>query len=119
MKKLCILLLFVFSLPTFVWANSPRFGKTKTRQARPVSEQIDALLTYPEIFKKGNQGGIVVIQFRVDEENRVAKLQVHSGNAALNADLIRQLTGRKLYLTESTPFDTHTVRLHFQSATPK
>lgn len=119
MKKLCILLLLVLSLPTFVVANLPRIGKSKARQVRSISEQVNSILTYPEILRKGNHAGIVVIQFRVDEENRVTKLQVHSGNDELNADLIRQLIGRKLYLTESTPFDTHIVRLHFQPATSR
>lgn len=118
MKKVCILL-FILAAPLLVAATSPRTGKLKARQARSLGEQVNAYLAYPELLKKRNAEGIVVIQFRVDEENRLGKLQVYSGNEELNADLTRQLTGRKIYLADSTPFDTHTVRLHFQSPSTK
>ena len=118
MKKLCLLLLILVT-PLFVAAKSPRAGKAKARSARTLGEQVNAYLTYPELLKKSSTEGIVVIQFQVDEDNRLGKLQVHSGNEELNADLTRQLIGRRVYLTDSTPFDIHTVRLHFQKPATK
>lgn len=118
MKKLCILLLIFLSMTITEAAKAPRSGKVKARISRSISEQVSAFLSFPESLAQESKraAGIVVIQFQIDEENRLGKLQVHSGNDRLNADLIQQLTGRKLHITDFSPFDTYTLRLHFQPA---
>ncbi len=92
-------------------------GQAKPRTVAPklpdVGQQLASYITCPAVLKPLANGSVVVIQFRVNEDNRLAKLEVWSNNAELNNDLTRQLIGKKIRLADPNPFETHTVRLHF------
>jgi hypothetical protein len=75
------------------------------------------LATYvdcPDILQKKHQGGVVVISFRINADNRLARLKVFSQDEQFNNDLIRQLTGKRLNAPESELEKTHIVRLRFK-----
>ncbi|MBC7922347.1 MAG: hypothetical protein H7Z75_14790 [Ferruginibacter sp.] len=60
------------------------------------------------------RGGIVVVQFQLDNTNRLTAVKVHTDNAQLNAELIRRLTGLKVKGADLRDQKTYTFRLRFQ-----
>ena len=83
----------------------------KPGNQQSVSQQLATLLTYPEQLKKPIRG-IVMIQFRINEYSRICQVKVHSRNDILNFHFIREMTGRKLNLTEPVASELYTVRVH-------
>lgn len=71
-------------------------------------------LTYPDILRENGTNCVVMIRFTVNDDKRLARLEVFSGNDRLNADIARQLVGKKLNVTPDQLAETHLVRLHFQ-----
>ncbi|GAA4467508.1 hypothetical protein GCM10023189_51330 [Nibrella saemangeumensis] len=86
----------------------------ETKRAQSCEEQLAAYLTCPDVLKEKKLSGIVVIQFQVNADSRLAQLEVFSADERLNASLIRQLTGKKVNLTDNEYKKTYTVRLHFR-----
>lgn len=71
-------------------------------------------LTYPDILRGNSTNCVVVIRFTINDDKRLSRLEVFSGNDRLNADITRQLVGKKLNVTPDQLAETHLVRLHFQ-----
>jgi hypothetical protein len=71
-------------------------------------------LTYPDILRENSLNCVVMIRFTVNDDKRLSRLEVFSGNDRLNADIARQLVGKKLNVTPDQLAETHLVRLHFQ-----
>ena len=71
-------------------------------------------LTYPEILRENSTNCVVMIRFTVNDDKRLSRLEVFSGNDRLNADIARQLVGKKLNVSPDQLAETHLVRLHFQ-----
>ena len=90
--------------------------KDATRKAPNVelAQQLAKYISYPDVLKQTQQAGVVVIQFSVNADTRLAQLKVFSQNERLNNSLLQQLTGRKLVGYGSDPAEVHTVRLRFQ-----
>ncbi len=80
-----------------------------------MSRQLATYITYPASLPRSANGAIVMVQFKVGEDNRLRKLAVLSPDDKLNADLVRQLTGRKVAVSSPDPDKVHTVRIHFQT----
>ncbi len=71
-------------------------------------------LTCPDILRESGTNCIVMIRFTVNDDKRLSRLEVFSGNDRLNADIARQLVGKKLNVSLDQLAETHLVRLHFQ-----
>lgn len=66
-----------------------------------LEQQIASYVLYPEVLQQIDNEDFVVIKFRVDGEQRLADLRISGGdNKTLNATLIKQLMGKKVFLTE-------------------
>ena len=93
----------------------------QTSSARPhdptgpktLSRQVARYLTYPDVLQQADRAGVVVISFRIDTRQRMADIRVHSGNEALNAELIRQLLGKPIAGAGIDTQTRHTVRIRF------
>lgn len=114
MKTLLSSLLLAGTLTASVVA-SPVKPEKKPAAPADLSRQLSTYITYPASLPKTPNGSIVMIQFKVGADNRLRQLAVLSPDARLNADLVRQLTGRKLALANADPEAVHTIRVHFQT----
>ena len=66
-----------------------------------LEQQIASYVLYPEVLQQIENEDFVLITFRVDSELRLADLRVSGGdNKTLNATLIKQLMGKKVFMTE-------------------
>ncbi|OIN58983.1 TonB C-terminal domain-containing protein [Arsenicibacter rosenii] len=96
---------------------TPRHTPVKNAEPKEakamLEKQLSTYISCPEELQQTNRNGVVVIQFNVSDEGRISKLVVHSGNEAVNTNLIKQLTGRKVNLPDVDPEHTYTARLHF------
>ena len=113
MKKFYAILILVGFLVTQAYASSETTHKPKELKAT-LEQQLAKYISYPEVMKPNRQGGIVVIQFRVNEDHELCQLEVFSQNEQLNHTLLRQLTGKKLRGYGSDASERYTVRLHFR-----
>jgi len=113
MKKSLFLLTLVGFLATQAYAT-PTKRQPKTAPKATLEQQLTRYISYPDVLKQSQQPGVVVIQFQVNSDNRLAGLEVFSQNEQLNNSLLQQLTGRKLAGYGSNPAQVHTVRLRFQ-----
>lgn len=113
MKQVCIFLVLVGFLTTPVNATPSNVRKAKASKAS-LEQQLANYITYPDAFKAGQRAGVVVIQFRVDADDRLSQLEVFSQNKEINNELLRQLTGKKLTGYGSDAGEVHTVRLRFR-----
>lgn len=95
----------------------------KAAPATPVSieQQLASRLTYPRALRANTENSIVVVQFRLDERNRVRDLKVFSTDPSLNDELIQQLNHQKLIPTEPVAYvePVYTARLRFQAPAQK
>ncbi|MBO0929996.1 hypothetical protein [Fibrella aquatilis] len=81
-----------------------------------MEQQLASQLTYPEALREGKGGSVVVVQFRLAENNSVLTPTVFTANEKLKSDLTRQLLNAKLTVGEqATPGEVHTARLHFKA----
>lgn len=113
MKKSFTLLMLVGFLATQAYAATPLKHRPKSPQAN-LEQQLAKFISYPDVLKATKSSGIVVIQFRVDENNKLCQLEVFSQNKQLDNTLLRQLTGKKLKGYGGDWGELYTVRLHFQ-----
>ena len=81
--------------------------------ASSLGGQVSAQMSYPEVLRRGNHRGIVVVTFGIAYDNSLWRLQVHTENRELNEEIARQLAGCRIRLADSTPMETYTVRLRF------
>ncbi|NIJ55668.1 hypothetical protein [Dyadobacter arcticus] len=86
-----------------------RSGKASSE----ITDQLASILTYPQVLADG-KGGIVVVQFYLTDGITIGRVKVFSGDFALNSDLVRQLTGKKLYQAEPGALNQYTVKLLFK-----
>lgn len=113
MKKLLFLLTLVGFLATQAFATPTKVRKTKAPKYS-LEQQLAKYITYPDALRPVQRPGVVVIQFRVDADNRLSQLAVFSRNEQIDTTLLRQLTGKKITGYGSDVNDLHTVRLRFQ-----
>ncbi|GAB3643333.1 hypothetical protein [Spirosoma arcticum] len=113
MKKSLFFLTLVSFLTTQAYAapTSPR--KTKAPKAT-LEQQLANYISYPDALRPTQKAGIVVIQFRVNAENKLCQLEAFSQNEQLNNSLMKQLIGKRLVGYGSDTTERHTVRLRFQ-----
>ena len=77
------------------------------------SQQLVNYLSFPRALRKTTQNVSVIVCFRVGADNRVDSLKVFSQDQQLNADLARQLIGKKLKVPNAQQGHVHTLRLRF------
>ncbi|CAG5074522.1 hypothetical protein DYBT9623_05209 [Dyadobacter sp. CECT 9623] len=105
-------LMFLFSVIfTTVATCSPFSVWDKPHE---IGNQLSSLIDYPAVL--GANGGIVVIQFSIDEGSAIGKVKVFTRDDELNNDLIRQLTGKRVFLPDHHPAASYTVKLRFVRA---
>lgn len=114
MKTLISSLLLAGTITVGAFANPEKPVKKVITPAN-LGQQLSSYITYPISLPKNPNGSIVMVQFKVGPNNRLRQLTVLTPDEKLNADLIRQLTGRKLAMTNADPDEVHTVRIHFQT----
>ncbi|MBO0935171.1 hypothetical protein J2I47_01295 [Fibrella sp. HMF5335] len=94
-------------------------GTKKQSKAKPqanLEQQLASQLTYPEALREGKGGSVVVVQFRLADDNSVLAPTVFTANEKLKNDLTRQLLNAKLTTNEISRADeVHTARLHFKA----
>ena len=105
MKGLIVLFLIFLPIVSSVYTFGAR------EQPQDIGNQLSNLLDYPAVL--GETGGIVVIQFSVGEGNAIGKVKVFTHDDKLNNDLIRQLTGKRVFLPDHHPAANYTVKLRF------
>jgi hypothetical protein len=96
--------------------NNPKItveAQTNTATSR-LERSLASYLTYPEILRERSLNCVVMIRFTVNDDKRLSRLEVFSGNDRLNTDITRQLVGKKLNVSPDQLAETHLVRLHFQ-----
>lgn len=95
-------------------------GTKKISKAKPqvsIEQQLASQLTYPAALQKATGNGVVVIQFRLADDNKLVNPTVFSADKQLNDELTKQLLSAKLSLPESGYGDqVHTARLRFKAA---
>ncbi len=94
-------------------------GTKKISKAKPqvsLEQQLTSQLTYPAAMQKATGNGVVVIQFRVADDNKLVNPTVFTADKQLNDELMKQLMNAKLSLPESGNADQiHTARLRFKA----
>lgn len=111
MKSLLILTLVGF-LATQASAT-PTKRKPQLPKAN-LEQQLAKYISYPDVLRQTRQPGVVVIQFKINADDKLAQLEVFSQNEQLNDSLIRQLTGKKMARSANNSDAVYTVRLRFQ-----
>ncbi len=112
MKKSLFLLTLVGFLATQAYAT-PTKRQPKTSRTN-LEQQLAKYISYPDVLKQTQQPGVVVIQFKINPDSKLAQLEVFSQNEQLNNSLLQQLTGKKLAGYGSDGNEVYTVRLRFQ-----
>lgn len=111
MKSAVLLLAFAWLMV----ASHFVIGGVLLLKGRPaLHQQLAGLLTHPGQLGK-DLSGIIVLQFQVSDDSRICRVRVFSGNAAIDAHFIRQLTGRKIRLPHPEFGQIHTIRIHLKS----
>lgn len=80
-----------------------------------VEQQLADRLTTPRILQANQENSVVVVQFRLDEHNRVKMLRVFTDDQSLTDDLTKQLVNLRLVPTEPVTYveQVYTARLRF------
>ncbi|MEZ0541472.1 hypothetical protein [Fibrella arboris] len=95
-------------------------GTKKISKAKPqasVEQQLANQLTYPTAMQKATGSGVVVIQFRLADDNKLVNPIVFSADKRLNDELTHQLLNAKLSLPEpGNSEQVYTTRLRFKAA---
>ncbi|WP_128546078.1 energy transducer TonB [Larkinella soli] len=113
MKTLMIFCTLCLTLAMSLRASNPK----KITLKQTLEQQIASYISYPEVLLQAESEGVVVIRFRIDANNRLTDLQVYDGeDGKLNATLIKQLNGKKVFLTEPNHVEKqeYQARLHFR-----
>lgn len=121
MKQLVVPLLMSALIAVSSYAETPEKAASKISVKANSNVAIARLerslarnLTYPDILRENSPNCVVMIRFTVNDDKRLSRLEVFSGNDRLNADIARQLVGKKLKVSQNQLAETHLVRLHFQ-----
>ncbi|GAB3340120.1 hypothetical protein GCM10027299_53290 [Larkinella ripae] len=97
MKTVLIISTLCLALAITLRASSQK----KITLKQTLEQQIASYVLYPEVLQQLDSEDFVIIKFRVDSEQRLADLRISDGdNKSLNATLIKQLMGKKVFLTE-------------------
>lgn len=112
MKTLVLLFTLGWSVTIAAALFRPESGNSI--QSRSLVAQLASYVTYPEQFQRNYPGGVLVVSFRVDAEQRLRQVVVHGGNAALKMQLIRELTGKAVRDTQLDSRELHYIRLRFE-----
>ncbi|MEZ0607911.1 hypothetical protein ACAW74_05305 [Fibrella sp. WM1] len=109
------LIMLGFTSGTFANPRNKKESKAKTQAT--VEQQLANSLTYPEALQTAKGNGIVLIQFKLNQDGRPTDLTVFSDDKALNKELSQQLQRVKLTNGQSEdPAQVYTARLHFKAA---
>ncbi|MCY7359972.1 MAG: hypothetical protein LH609_21470 [Rudanella sp.] len=115
MKTTIVSFALVVLLSVGVFANPRLSNKSKAKvSATTVEQQLSTQLSYPDALQGATQNSVVMVQYKINGNNRVSDVQVLTANKQLNQDLTRQLTGIKVTVAETEPNQVHTARLRFQ-----
>ena len=109
MKRILFSILTMGSLTVGAYAN-PIIKRAPKQEWK---QQLAAYVICPEGLQKTAQKSVLVVSFRINEENRLEALQIFSGDQQLNEALIRQLTGKKVNAPKDEQGITQLVRLRF------
>ncbi|MGA0557662.1 hypothetical protein ACO2Q8_13480 [Larkinella sp. VNQ87] len=85
----------------------------RTKPERNLATQLSRYLQLPDALRQSRQGAVVLISFRIDADDRLADLQVHTSDRGLNESLARQLVGQKVVRTGPDRNAVQWVRLRF------
>jgi hypothetical protein len=98
------------------FANPRNKEQSKAKPVATVEQQLANHLTYPEALQQAKGNGVVVIQFKLNQNDRITDLTVHSANEGLNAELANQLRNVKLTPVKTTsPEQVYTAQLRFKA----
>ncbi|GAB3700617.1 hypothetical protein GCM10027592_27770 [Spirosoma flavus] len=118
MKKYLAFLLLVGFLATQANAAPITTHKPKGEKVT-LEQQLANYVSYPDALKPTRKSGIVVVQFRINSDSEICRVEVFSQNEQLNNELISQLTGVKLEGIQNNLSEfaqqVHTVRLRFKA----
>ena len=116
MKTILRSLMLVGLASVAAFANPGTKKQSKARPQASLEQQLASQLTYPEALREGKGGSVVVVQFRLANDNSVLMPTVFTANEKLKNDLTRQLLNAKLTANEmAAPGEIHTARLHFKA----
>lgn len=97
MKTVLIFSTLCLSLAITLRASSHK----KITLKQTLEQQIASYALYPEIIQQIENEDFVVIKFRVDAQQRLSDIRISDGdNKSLNATIVKQLMGKKVFLTE-------------------
>jgi hypothetical protein len=116
MKTTIVSFALALLLSTGAFAN-PRLSnksKAKAPAVLTVEQQLSTQLSYPDALQGAVRNSVVMVQYKINDNNRVSDVQVLTANKQLNRELSRQLTGLKVNTTEADPNQVYTARLRFQ-----
>ncbi|CCH00263.1 hypothetical protein FAES_2254 [Fibrella aestuarina BUZ 2] len=91
--------------------------KPNTTPKASVEQQLADRLTVPKALRASRENSVVVVQFRLDERNRVKNPQIFTGDQSLNDELTQQLMNLRLVPTEPVAYveQVYTARLRFRA----
>jgi hypothetical protein len=111
------MILLGFTSGAFANPRNKKQSKANPQTTATVEQQLANHLTYPEALRELKGNGVVVIQFRLNENDRVTDVTVHSANQALNHELTNQLKHIKLTTTTEAAADkVYTAQVRFQAS---
>lgn len=115
MKTLVFTMLLSGLLAAGATANPVKKPNTASRAS--VEQQLADRLTVPRALQASRENSVVVVQFRLDERNRVKNPQIFTGDQSLNDELTRQLMKLRLVPTEPVAYveQVYTARLRFKA----
>ena len=100
---------------TGAFAN-PGKQLSKAKPQVSLEHQLATQLTYPQALQKATGNGVVVVQFRLTNDNKVVNPTVFTADKQLSDELTKQLMNAKLARPESDNADQlHTARLRFKA----
>ncbi|CCH57265.1 hypothetical protein BN8_06675 [Fibrisoma limi BUZ 3] len=110
-------ILFLITLWTMLTYGSPSAHSSTNdegiRRETKLEKQLQSYLSYPDVLKKSQQGGIVIVRFRVNADHRITNLEVLTDNQALKTTLEEELAGKKILGNVAEPTQTYLARLRF------
>lgn len=115
MKTTIVSFALVALLSVGAFANPRLSNKSKAKATTAtVEQQLSTQLSYPDALQGVLNNSVVMIQYRINSNNRISDVQVLTANKQLNQELSRQLTGIKVNTPEADPNQVRTARLRFQ-----
>ncbi|RIV24027.1 hypothetical protein DYU11_13770 [Fibrisoma montanum] len=98
----------------FTTAQARPVHPQTSRHGQSLATQLTAGVQCPTALIESGRSGVIVVSFRIGADQRLTDLVVHTDNERINAELTRQLLGRKLTGQSGSRQQTHIVRFHFQ-----